>query len=374
MNRKGTMNYVSIRNFTLTLITALFGLSLFTGCAPKSNDGPQGVVFAMSDTMMSRCAFTKIEMTGVRNELRLFGKVAADNSKQAHVYPIMGGNVVSISVELGDFVKQGQVLATVRSGEVADFQRQRLDARADVALAEKNLQVARELYTGKINSEKDVISAERELDKANAELSRINEVYHIYNLKEGSIYSITSPMSGFIVFKDIAVNEQLRNDKSDPIFSIAQIDEVWVLANVNESDIGKIAVDIEAEVKTISYPDQLFLGKIDRIFNAIDPATKAMKVLVKIPNSDFKLKPEMNATVTLRYSENKQLIGVPSSSVIFDKSKNWVMVFKDRNNIETRQVEVYRQLGDLTYISSGLSAGETVISKNGLMIYDALND
>jgi cobalt-zinc-cadmium efflux system membrane fusion protein len=286
----------------------------------------------------------------------------------------MSGNVLSIPVELGDFVKQGQILATVRSSEVADFQRQLLDAKADVALSEKNLQVSKELFAGKINSEKDVIAAEKELEKAKAELARIQEVYHIYNLKDGSTYNITAPMSGFIVFKDVAQNEQLRSDKSDAIFSIAQIDEVWVLANVNESDISRVSVGYEAEIKTISYPNIRFIGKIDRIFNAIDPDTKAMKVLIKIPNKDLLLKPEMNATVAIHYSEDKKLITIPSSSVIFDKSKNWVMVFKNRTDIETRQVEVYRQLGDLTYITDGIKDGEKVISKNGLMIYDALND
>jgi cobalt-zinc-cadmium efflux system membrane fusion protein len=82
----------------------------------------------------------------------------------------------------------------------------------------------------------------------------------------------------------------------------------------------------------------------------------------------------MSTTVNVSYSENKKLIAVPSSSIIFDKSRNWVMVFKDRNNIETRQIEVYRQLEDITWVSSGIIEGETVISKNGLMIYDALND
>jgi cobalt-zinc-cadmium efflux system membrane fusion protein len=50
------------------------------------------------------------------------------------------------------------------------------------------------------------------------------------------------------------------------------------------------------------------------------------------------------------------------------------MVFKDKHNIETRRVEIYRQLGEITYIKSGLKEGETVISKNGLLIYDAIND
>lgn len=343
------------------------------GCKPQ---GPEekAVAFSISDTMMQRIEITSASMQDVKNELKLFGKIAADNSRQANIFPIMSGNVLKIDVELGDYVHQGQLLATMRSSEVADFQRQLLDAKADLALAEKNVQVAKELYAGKINSERDVTAAQKEYDKSRAELDRIEEVYRIYGLKEGSLFNITAPISGFIFYKDITQNEQLRSDKADIIFSIAQIDEVWVLVNVNESDIAKVKVGFEAEVKTISYPEKIFSGKVDRIFNAIDPSTKAMKILVKIHNPDLLLKPEMNATITLKYSENKKLIEIPSSSVIFDKSKNWVMVFKDRNNIETRPVEVYRQLGDITYLLSGLEPGERVISKNGLMIYDALND
>ncbi|MCX6352442.1 MAG: efflux RND transporter periplasmic adaptor subunit [Bacteroidetes bacterium] len=125
---------------------------------------------------------------------------------------------------------------------------------------------------------------------------------------------------------------------------------------------------------TISFPDDIYKGKVDKIFNTIDPETKAMKIRVKIPNADLKLKPDMEATVTLRFNEDKKMIAVPSASVIFDKSKYWVMVFKNRNNIETRRVEVYRQVGDTSYISSGLSPNEKVISKNGIFIYDELND
>ncbi|UYQ92624.1 efflux RND transporter periplasmic adaptor subunit [Chitinophaga horti] len=347
---------------------------LASSCQPGTKHEERNWSFSLSDSMMARCEFAKAQTSDVRNELKLFGKVAADNNRLAQVYPLVGGNVMKINVELGDYVKQGQVLAVVRSGEVADFQRQQLDANADVALAEKNYQVAQELYEGKLNSEKDVTAAARELEKAKAEQDRINEIYHIYSLKNGSTINITAPNSGFIVSKNINQNEQLRSDKTDALFSIAQIDEVWVLANVNESDISRVAVGYEADINTMSYGNQTFHGKVDRIFNAIDPDTKAMKVLIRIPNKDLLLKPEMSATVTLRFSENKKLVAVPASAVIFDKSKNWTMVFKDRNNIETRQVRVYSQVGDVAYISEGLQENEQVISKNGIMVYDALND
>lgn len=357
---------------TIYLILPAFMLSIIS-CKQENNAEPE-TAFHMSDTMMAKCEFYTASLQDVKNEIRLFGKIAADNNKTAQVYPIVGGNVIAIKVELGDYVTQGQILAVVRSSEVAGFQKEKLDAESDLAIAEKNLQVAKDMFVGKLTSEKEVIAAEKDLEKAKAELERITEIYKIYRLKSGSIYEIVAPINGFIVSKNINQNEQLRSDISDPIFSIAEINEVWALANVNESDISKVQVGYEADIKTLSFPDDVYKGKVDKIFNAIDPETKSMKVRVKIPNADLKLKPEMNTTVNVRYTENEKMIAVPSSSVIFDKSKYWVMIFRDRSNIETRKVDVYRQLNNISYIKSGLKEGEKVISKNGIFIYDALND
>ncbi len=342
-------------------------------CTHKAVES-QASHFVLSDTMASKCSFFKTKIDSVKDEIKLFGKITAANNHLANVYPIVGGNVIKINVELGDFVPQGKVLATIRSSEVAGFEQQKLNAHADVALAEKNFQIAKELFAGKLNSEKDIISAQKDLEKAQAELKRINEIYDIFRFREGSIYDITAPISGFVILKNINQNEQLRSDKADIIFSIAQIDEVWVLANVNESDISRIVVGCEAEVNTISYPNITFTGKVDRIFNAIDPTTKAMTILIKIPNKNLLLKPEMNATVTLHYKENRKLVMVPSSAIIFDKNKNWMVVYQSKDSIDIRQIEVFRLFRDTSYITSGVSEGETVISKNGLMIFDALTD
>ncbi|MEI6019536.1 MAG: efflux RND transporter periplasmic adaptor subunit [Bacteroidota bacterium] len=358
------------------IINTIFSLSSIIVLASCSSKLPDEAVlgFELNDSMMKRCVLTEVKMKDVKSELKFFGKVEADNNKMAHVYSITGGIVTEVKVELGDYVKQGELLAVIKSGEVADFQRQLLNAKADLALAEKDLQVAKDLFSGKLNSEKDVIASEKQLEKAKAELDRINEVYSIYHLKQGSEFRITAPIAGFIINKDITQNEELRSDRSEEIFTIAQINDVWVLANVNEANISKVELNYEAEVQTLSYPDKKFMGKVDKIFNVIDPTTKAMKILIKISNQDLLLKPEMNATVNLKFSEKKKLIALPSSAVIFDKSKNWVMVFKDRKNIETRLINVYSQLGDTTYVLDGLNENEKVISKNGLLIYDALND
>lgn len=106
----------------------------------------------------------------------------------------------------------------------------------------------------------------------------------------------------------------------------------------------------------------------------IDPETKSMKIRVRIPNFDFRLKPQMNCTVNVRYDEGNKMVAVPAEAVIFDKNRYWTMVFKDKYHIETREVEVYKSLNDISYLSSGVKEGEKVISKGGLMIYNTLND
>ncbi|WP_343632033.1 efflux RND transporter periplasmic adaptor subunit [Fluviicola sp.] len=360
------------RTYTGIAICLFLLLVILSACGNKQEETIE--TFTMSDTMLKKCEFYTTSNQDVKNSIRLFGKIEADNNKMAQIYPILSGVVTSINVGLGDYVKQGQILASIQSVEIAGFQKERLDAINDVATAEKNLQVAKDLFSGKLNSEKDVAMASKELEMAKAELKRINEIYKIYNLKSGSIYNIVAPMSGFVITKTLFQNEQLRSTDSEALFTIAETKEIWAVANVNEIDISKIKEGYDVTVQTLAFPDHPYKSKIQKIYNVIDAQTKSMKIRISIPNEDFKLKPEMNCTVDVHYSENQQMITVPSSSIIFDKNKYWVMVFKNRHDIETREVEVYRQLGDISYINHGLKTGEKIISQNGLLIYDALND
>ncbi|TRW22069.1 efflux RND transporter periplasmic adaptor subunit [Flavobacterium zepuense] len=355
------------------ILTAVAALVL-TSCEKKKEAAQVTQQFVMTDKMYSESTFATAKTEFAQNEIRLFGKVTADNNNMAQVYPAVGGNVIKIEAELGDYVKQGQLLASIRSSEVAGYQSQTSDADANVSIAERNLQSVKDMYEGKLASEKELVVAQKELDKARAEKSRMGEVNHIYKLKSGSVYNLYAPISGYIVFKDISPNEMLISNRDEAVFTIAKLDNVWVLANVNESDLNNIKQGQEVNIQTIAYPNKIIKGKIDKIFNVIDPDTRAAQALIKVPNTDVALKPEMNATVTVHYADTQKFVAVPSEALVFDKSKYFVMVFKGKNNIETREVNVYRALDDTTYLSSGLKEGEQVIVKGNLLIYDAIND
>jgi cobalt-zinc-cadmium efflux system membrane fusion protein len=146
------------------------------------------------------------------------------------------------------------------------------------------------------------------------------------------------------------------------------------MANIYESDITKIKEGYDAEVTTISYPDKVFHGKIDKIFNLIDVESKVVKARITLKNDNFELKPEMFANVKVKYQEPVKKLTIPAEALIFDKSRYFVMVYKSDNDIETREVSVYKDTGKLIYIDSGLKEGEKVMTKFQLLVYDALND
>jgi len=352
----------------------LMGAVVLVSCEEKKEATEEKKAFSLSDTMMKRIELADASIQPVRNELTLVGKISADENRVIKVYPLVGGNVESVSVELGDYVRKGQVLASIRSGEVADFERQMIQAQSEVLVAEKNLKAAEELFESKLNSQREVNVAKKEVENAQAELNRIKEVFRIYGLGKTTHYIVKAPIDGFVISKNINPGMQLRSDNAEQIFTVGQISEVWVMANVNESDIPKVKLGMAAEIQTISYKEELFYGKVDKIYNVLDPESKSMKVRIRLDNKGYKLKPEMHATVSLKFEEGGSMMAIPSSAVIFDRSKNWVMVFKSRTQIETREVTVYKMLNNVAYIQVGLKEGEKVISKNQLLVYDALND
>ncbi len=361
---------LKIATYTL-LITVFFVL---VSCKKENTANSIKETFVLSNKMLSTTKIATAVQEPLKNQLNFYGKITTDNNKFVEIYPVVGGNVIKVNVELGDYVKKGQLLAVIRSTEVAGFEKELDDAKNDLITAKNKYKVAKELFEGKLITEREVIEANAEVEKAVSQLIRIQQTYKVYNIKSGALYEVRSPLEGFIIQKNINEGMLLRNDKTDNIFDVAEITNVWAIANINESDISQVNLGNDAEITTLSYPDKKFNGKVDKIYNIIDPETKAMKARVKLENKDFLLKPEMRATIKLSYTENKKMIAIPSAAIVFDKSKNFVMIFKDRNNIETRQIEIFRQVGETSYILSGLKEGEKVLTTNQLLIYDALND
>lgn len=145
---------------------------------------------------------------------------------------------------------------------------------------------------------------------------------------------------------------------------IRQGNDVWIMVSLPENVMACVTDGSTADISTGSHPDKVFHG---RIYKA--SGDTAIRIRPDVP-----LKPGTYADVLLRYHEGSALPAIPSSAVISDKGKNFVMVFRDKFNIDTREIKVAKALHETSYIRGGLRAGERIISRNQLQIYDALKE
>lgn len=362
------------KSFLAVTCTILCTAALLSCTGTKDHTPKEKSAFVISETMMQRIALDTAREQPLSEILNLNGHIAVDASKKVEVFPFIGGTVTTVSAELGDVVRKGQVLAVIRSGDVAEYERQLIDAKSDVVLAQKSLSVQRDLQQSRLSSDRDVLAAQRELEKADAELKRIHEIYRIYNINDRSEYLIRAPISGFVVEKNVNADMNLRADRLQSMFTVAELSEVLVLADVYETDISKVSVGMTAEITTLSYPDSVIVGVVDKVFSVLSPETKTMSVRIKVANRDFRLKPGMVATVRLRFNKKGSMVAVPSSSIIFDASKNFVVVYRDRHNITVREVRVASTSDGKSFILNGVSVGDVVVCKNQVFLYDALTD
>ena len=359
-----------IKNLFLIVIS-LFAL---TNCNSKKTEEAQGTTaqFCLPDSLMDQVKFDTVQMKPVYDELKVVGKISFDQDKVVRIYPLVSGNVVEVKVSLGSYVEKGQVLAVIRSSEMAGAENDQVSANANVAIAEKNFAAAADMYKSGILSEKEYTTAQKELDKAKSELNRTKTVLSIYGNGSNN-YVVTSPISGYIVEKFITANMQIRSDNSTNIFTISDLSNVWALANVYESDISEIVSNEKVDITTISYPDKKFIGKIDKIYNSLDPDSKTMKVQIQLENKDFLLKPEMFISAIVNHKTDKTMLAIPSKAIIFDRNLYWILVYTDKCHIEARKIDVVTSNSQSSYVSSGVKVGEKVITNSQLLIYNAMN-
>lgn len=136
------------------------------------------------------------------------------------------------------------------------------------------------------------------------------------------------------------------------------------------TDIIRVKEGCAVEVATTDHPDKVLNGRIEKVHLSGNGVTL---MRIHLNDEGMLLKPGMRVTVSVHYRDSLQMPAIPASAVILDKGKNFVVVFRDRYNIGTREVKVSRSFNDISYISNGLRPGEKVISRNQLLIYDALN-
>ena len=146
------------------------------------------------------------------------------------------------------------------------------------------------------------------------------------------------------------------------------------MANVFEADIPKVKEGYKVKITTLAYPDKEFTGTIEKMSEVLDPVNKVLKVRIRLQNEGYLLKPEMFTKVIVNNTENKKAIAIPSSAIVEESGKSYIVIYKNDCDLKVVDIEILKQVDKITYIKSGINAGEKLVTKGALLIYDEFTD
>ena len=357
-------------------VIALCAMVGMTACENhKVEEKKQDNKYCLSDSMQKMIALDTAKVIASNETLQLSGEISFDENKVVKIFPRSSGQVIEAKLSLGDKVKAGEALAVVKSAEIAGNYADIKSANADVLIAKRQLENQEGLYKNGIASEKEYNEAKQNYEKAISAKAKLESALHInggLNSNAGGNYTLTAPINGYIVEKKVSEGNFIRPDMGDYLYTISDLRDVWVNANVYEIDIPKVKEGDKVDVTVLAYPNKVFEGTIDKLSEVLDPLNKTLRARVKLNNAELLLKPEMFAKIFVKSKTAQTALSIPTNALIDLNGKNYVVVFNSNCYLKIAEVEVKRTVGDITFLNSGLSAGDKVVVKNQLLIFQQL--
>jgi cobalt-zinc-cadmium efflux system membrane fusion protein len=232
----------------------------------------------------------------------------------------------------------------------------------------------------------DYETSEDAYRQAKAEKERAEQKAHL--LRTGAAntvsqgYTLTTPIDGEVIARalnpGIEVQGQYDNGGAVELFTVGELDRVWVLADVYESDLGRVAVGAKVSVRALAYPDKSFEGTVDWVSGALDPATRTAHVRCVFDNPERLLKPEMYANVRIVASQARTALSVPRSAIVHLGDQAVVYAQSGsgadgRVRFELLPVAVDDAIeGAFVPVEHGLEAGATVVTHGAQSLSTAM--
>jgi multidrug efflux pump subunit AcrA (membrane-fusion protein) len=297
-----------------------------------------------------------VEYRTVRDEIRTFGNVEADETRLSDVQVRFSGWVQKVYADATyKTVRRGQPLLTIYSPELVTAEQDYLVAKDLLGHGMGHVEPAG--WQSLLNA-----SAERmkRLEIPDREIARLKRTGKIRRELE-----IDSPVSGFIVDKKAFPNMYVQPGMK--LYSVADLSTVWVYAQLFQSDIGRVKVGDLATVTVDSYPGLTFPARVSFIWPAVDQTTRTTRVRLEIPNPEIKLSLGMFVNVLLGSPMGRQLV-IPGSGVFQSGARQIAFVDHGEGYFEPRDIEVGARAGDDVIVLKGLEAGERIATSANFLI------
>ena len=316
----------------------------------------------------------------ITGDLSLPGKVQYSEDRFARISSPLVGRVTDVRAKLGEKVAAGQILLGIDSADIGAAYSDYVKAQSEGRLAARNYDLAKELYEAKALSKKDLVQAENEFFKAQAEDRRARERLLALRVPAAELdkpreeqritsrFELKAPLDGTVVERSVTVGQLVGADPAQMLYTIADLNVLQVVAEVYERDLSRVARGLPVTVTVEAYPGETFSGAIVYVGDVVDPNTRTIKVRCSVTNRGLKLKPEMFARVNLKLGSGSPVLVLPKEAVIQVDGQEIVFVQADDGKYVRRPVVTGLAAGDTIQIRKGVEAGERVVVKGALLL------
>ncbi len=312
-----------------------------------------------SRRVMANVATSEAKKESLIKEINAVGIVQYDQSRQSKVTAWVAGRLDKLSVtSVGSLVSKESPVAELYSPDLIAAQQEYL-----LAIKSRDQLKNSPYPTLAQSGEGMVASAKQRLLLFGVKESQIATLE-----KTGSSeirIPIYTPQSGVVIEK--MVQEGQYVNMGEALFNIADLSVVWVEIELYENEFATIHLGQQVEIRSRSFPDKLFTGKISLIYPFLDPKTRTIKARVEMANPGLKLKPDMFVNATIRIPLSPAIV-LPVTAVMDTGKRQVVWVESTPGTFVSRDVQVGERMHDKVQILSGIAVGEKVAVSGGYLI------
>jgi len=365
-----------VKQLAIVLGAAL--ASLLAGCSThpskaSATDGtkpPDPLTITVAPDLRKQIQIGEPTWANVADKLRVAGHVAADETRMARVGSSVAGRITKLLVVEGQRVQLGQTIATVRSTELSDAQFNYVKAASQLQLAERAASRAKQLLSADVIGAAELQRREGEALQAAAEKSALRQQLGALGLSETAIqhleathrlnaeYRVTASISGTLLERKVTVGQIVQ--PAEAAFTIADLSNVWLIADIPEQEAGTIEVGKAVEAKIPALPQQTIRGKLDFVSNTVNPDTRTVRVRMNLANPRHLYKPAMLATITLEDRARRRQV-IPSTAVVREDNQEQVFVQTSPDSFVLRPVNLGGEFGQYRVLTDGIQPDEKIV-------------
>jgi membrane fusion protein, heavy metal efflux system len=341
--------------------------------APKPQEAPSASRDAIELTKpvveRSGIRWSKVERQHLVRTITAPAQVTFDPDRVAHVGPLTEGRVARALVRVGDQVERNAILALLSSVAGAESRASLTQAQADLELARTNLRRQEELHASAIDTERVHQEAVAAVRRAEAQIEAARQ-------RAGLTGELTlrASIAGTVIERRATTGETVGPESS--LFTIADLSHVWVIGRVYERDVGAVQAGAMARLTLDAYPERHWEGPLVYVSGALDHESRTLPVRLELDNPDGALRSELFGALAIEASDATDGVAVASTAVQKLEERTLVFVQEDASESSdrfvVRQVQLGRTFGALVEVTSGLQAGDAVVTTGSFTLKSQL--